>query len=92
MYLELGTASLYVTVDGSTASWSGSIGGSKKGSFVSDREYSRYRASNPAVELLDSDAERVILKSARGMEEEWLRPHWVLTGMRKTRVEKKPAD
>ncbi len=92
MYFELGTASLYVTLDGSTASWSGRIGGGRKMAFVSDREYSRYRASNPAVALVDADHERVIVKSARGMEEEWLRPHWVLTGVRRTRVEKRATE
>lgn len=92
MYLELGTASLYITVDGSTASWSGSIGGKRKMAFVSDRAYSRYRASNPAVALLDADGERVVLKSAQGMEEEWLSPRWVLTGVRKARVEKRATD
>ncbi len=92
MYLELGTASLYVTLDGSTASWSGRIGKRKRAAFVSDREYSRYRASNPAVGLVDADRERVVLRSARGMEEEWLRPHWVLTGVRRVRDEEKTSD
>lgn len=91
MYVELGSASLYVTVDGSTASWSGRIGGKEEPGMVSDREYSRYRVANPAVELIDSDAKRVILRSARGMEEEWLRPRWALVGVRRARAKSRPT-
>lgn len=83
---------MYVTVDGSTATWSGRIGGKKKMAFVSDREYSRFRASNPAVELVDADGERVILRSAKGIEEEWLRPRWILMGVRKARLEERTAE
>ena len=92
MYLELGSAALFVTLDGSSASWSGRIGGGKRRAFVSDKEYSRHRASNPAVQLMDADGERVILKGANGMEEEWLRPRWVLVGVRKGRLESEATD
>ncbi|MDA4128552.1 MAG: hypothetical protein OK422_03740 [Thaumarchaeota archaeon] len=89
VYFELGTASMYLTLDGSSASWYGSIGGKKKLAFVSDKEYSRYRNENPATEVIDSDSNRVIVKNSRGYEEEWLGPRWVLAGIRKTRERKR---
>lgn len=89
MYLELGSASLYIDVNGSSASWVGSIGGRKRAAQVSDREYTRYRLVNPAMKIVDADSERVIVKSANGLEEEWVRPRWVLQGVRRSRDDKK---
>jgi hypothetical protein len=86
VYVEFLNASLYLSVDGSKASVMGSIGGQQgRPIAVTDREYSSYRASHEVVEVVDEDAERVVLKNAEGYEEEWLRPKWVLTGVRRAR-------
>ncbi len=85
VYLELGNSSLYVSVDGSHASWYGSIGGKKASLSVSDREYARYRAASPATELVDQDEGRVILRNKEGNEEEWATPRWIMTGFRRQR-------
>ncbi len=86
VYLEFLNASLYLSVDGSKASMMGSIGGQqKKPMAVTDREYSSYRASHEVVEVVDQDEERVVLKTAEGNEEEWIRPRWILNGVRRAR-------
>jgi hypothetical protein len=86
VYLEFLNASLYLSVDGSKASMMGSIGGQQsKPVAISDKEYSSYRASHDVVSVVDEDEERVILKTAEGNEEEWLRPRWVLNGVRRAR-------
>jgi len=93
VYLELGSSSLFVSVDGSHASWYGSIGGRKLSISVSDREYSRYRAETPATELVDQNEGRVILRNRQGNEEEWATPRWILTGFRRQREkERKTAS
>jgi hypothetical protein len=86
VYLEFLNASLYLSVDGSKASMMGRIGG-RQGLPVAidDRQYSSYRASHGAIEVVDEDEERVVLKTAEGYEEEWLRPKWVLNGVRRAR-------
>ncbi|HLQ03752.1 MAG TPA: hypothetical protein VK114_03040, partial [Nitrososphaerales archaeon] len=72
VYLEVGNASLYVSVDGSRASWFGSIGGRRREAVsISDSEYARYRAATPATELIDEGRGRVILRNNEGFEEEW---------------------
>ena len=86
VYVEFLNVSLYLSVDGPTASVMGSIGGQqRKPIAVTDREYSSYRASHGVVGVVDEDEERVVLKTAEGLEEEWLRPRWVLNGVRRTR-------
>lgn len=87
VYLEFLNASLYLSVDGSRASVMGSIGGQqhRKPIAVTDREYSSYRASHEVVEVVDEDEERVVLKTAQGNEEEWIRPKWILNGVRRAR-------
>ena len=86
VYVEFLNASLFLSVDGSKASVMGSIGGQHgRPIAVTDREYSSYRASHDVVEGVDQDEERVVLKNADGFEEEWLRPKWVLTGVRRAR-------
>ena len=68
----------------------GSIGGPQnKAVSISDREYSSYRASHGVVGVLDEDSDRVVLKTADGYEEEWLRPRWVLNGVRRTRAQER---
>src|SRR5207245_3367126 len=86
VYVEVGSASLYVSVDGSRASWFGSIGGGRRGAVsISDSEYARYRAATPATEVIDEDRGMVILRNKEGFEEEWSMPRWILTGFRKTK-------
>jgi hypothetical protein len=86
LYVEFLNASLYLSVDGSKASVMGSIGVPQGAPIsVTDREYSSYRASHDVVEVVDQDEERVVLKTAEGYEEEWLRPKWVLNGVRRAR-------
>ncbi len=86
VYVEFLNASLYLSVDGSKASMMGSIGAQqRKPIAVTDREYSSYRASHQVVEVLDEDDERVVLKTAEGNEEEWIRPRWILNGVRRAR-------
>jgi hypothetical protein len=90
VYVEFLNASLYLSVDGWKASVMGSIGaqqGAQQGGpiAISDREYSSYRASHDVVGVVDEDDERVVLKNAEGFEEEWLRPKWVLNGVRRSR-------
>jgi hypothetical protein len=86
VYVEFLNASLYVSVDGSKASVIGSIGGQQSRPMaITDREYSSYRASHDVVGVVDQDEERVVLKNAEGYEEEWLRPRWVLNGVRRAR-------
>jgi hypothetical protein len=86
VYVEFLNASLYLTVDGAKASVIGSIGSQQSRAIaVTDREYSSYRASHGVVEVVDQDEDRVVLKTAEGYEEEWLRPKWVLNGIRRAR-------
>ena len=86
VYVEFLNASLYVSVDGSKASMMGSIGCQQgKPMAITDREYSSYRASHDVIGVVDQDEERVVLKTAEGNEEEWLRPRWVLNGVRRAR-------
>lgn len=86
VYVEFLNASLYVSVDGSKASMMGSIGSQQRRPVaVTDREYSSYRASHEVVGVVDEDDDRVVLKTAEGYEEEWIRPKWVLNGVRRAR-------
>jgi hypothetical protein len=86
VYVEFLNASLYLSVDGSKASLMGSIGPhQEKPVAITDREYSSYRASHGVVGVVDEDEERVVLKTAEGNEEEWIRPRWILNGVRRAR-------
>lgn len=86
VYVEFLNASLHVSVHGSKASMVGSIGAQPgRPIAISDREYSSYRASHDVVGVVDEDEDRVVLKNAEGLEEEWLRPRWVLNGVRRSR-------
>src|SRR5690348_9158563 len=77
LYLEFLNASLYLSVNGSKARVMGSIGGQQQRPIaITDREYSTYRAAHNVVEVIDEDDERVVVKTAEGFEEEWLRPRW----------------
>ncbi len=86
VYVEFLNASLYLSVDGSKASMMGSIGGQQgKPLAITDRQYCSYRASHDVVGVVDEDEERVVLKTAEGNEEEWIRPRWILNGVRRAR-------
>jgi hypothetical protein len=82
VYVETGSASVYFSLDGATADWHASIG-KKKGVEFSDKEYTRLRASIPAIETLDDDGRTLIVRNALGFEEHWRKPRWVLTRARK---------
>ena len=49
---------------------------------ISDREYSSYRASHQVVGVIAEDRDRVVVKTAEGNEEEWIRPRWILNAIR----------
>ena len=86
VYLEAGTASLFFSLDGQRASWYASIGESMKRPLsFSDKDYSLHRASSRVVEVVDHDEDRIVLRTENGVEEEWVRPRWILTGLRKAR-------
>ncbi len=87
LYVEAGNASVFFSLDGASADWYASIG-KQKGAEMSDKEYSRLRASLPAVETLDDDGRMLIVRNARGFEEQWRKPKWVLTRTRKAPGEK----
>ena len=86
VYIEFLNASLYLSVDGPKASVMGTIGAKQSTPVaVSDREYSSYRASHDVVGVVDEDDDRVVLRTSEGYEEEWIRPKWVLNGVRRAR-------
>jgi hypothetical protein len=82
VYLEAGPASMAFSLDGATADWHANMG-KKKGVELTDVEYTRLRAKVPAVELLDDDGRKVLIRNAAGSEELWEKPRWMLTRTRK---------
>lgn len=84
VYFEAGPTSVLFSLDGTSADWHASIG-RRKGVEMTDAEYSRLRAEMPAVELLDDDGRKVLIKNAAGYEELWEKPRWVLTRAKKGR-------
>jgi hypothetical protein len=82
VYLQLANASAFVTINGSSASWFARIGCSNPVQ-ISDKEYSRIRASLPVESVLDDDGEAVILRNAKGREERWYKPRWILESIRR---------
>ena len=92
VYLEAANASLFFSLDGPRASWYATIGGStSRPVSFSDKDYSLHRASSRVVEVVDEDQDRIILRTESGDEEEWVRPRWVLAGMRRARKHKSEA-
>jgi hypothetical protein len=92
VYFEAGSASLFFSVDGATAKWEASIGRKRTNPLgLSDKEYARFRASVPAVEMLDDNGHVIVLRDADGYEERWQRPQWVLVNLRKARDRKGEA-
>ncbi len=82
IYFQAGATSVLFSLDGASADWHASIG-KKRSVGMTDPEYARFRAEVPAVELLDSDGERVLIRDSAGYEELWEKPHWTLEGARK---------
>jgi hypothetical protein len=78
VYFEAGPTSVIFSLDGTSADWHASIG-RRKGVRLTDVEYARLRAEVPAVELLDDDGRRVLIRNAAGYEELWEKPRWILT-------------
>ncbi|MDG6902680.1 MAG: hypothetical protein JRM80_12085 [Nitrososphaerota archaeon] len=81
-YFQAGPTSVQFSLDGTRADWHASIGGRKKAAMT-DAEYARFRAEVPAVELLDDDGDRVLIRNSAGFEELWEKPRWVLERSRK---------
>jgi hypothetical protein len=81
LFFQAGSTSFRFTLDGTSADWHASIG--RRGAVMTDAEYARFRAGVPAVELLDDDGTRVLVRNAAGFEELWEKPHWVLERTRK---------
>jgi len=85
-YFEAGPTSLHFSLDGTSADWHASIG-RRKGIQLTDAEYTRLREEIPAVEMLDDDGQRVLIRNAAGYEELWERPRWTLARTHKTESE-----
>jgi hypothetical protein len=78
VYFEAGSASVFFSLDGASADWHASIGRRDQKKELTDREYSRLRASAPAVEALGDDGKMFVVRGSSGREETWLRPRWTL--------------
>lgn len=86
VYFEAGPTSLLFSLDGTSADWHASIG--KRGEIrMTDAEYARLRSELPAVETLDDDGRRVLIRNAAGYEELWEKPRWTLERAHKRRAE-----
>lgn len=77
VFFEAGPTSLLFSLDGTSADWHASIG-RRKSTELTDAQYARFRAEVPAMELLDDDGRRVLIRNAAGYEELWSKPRWVL--------------
>ena len=81
VYFEAGPTSLVFSLDGTNADWHATIG--RKEVQLTDAQYARLRSELPAVEMLDDDGRRVLIRNAAGYEEMWEKPKWVLERARK---------
>jgi len=77
VYFQAGPTSLLFSLDGTSADWHASIG-RRKTSQLTDAQYTRLRSVIPAVEMLDDDGQRVLIRNAAGYEELWEKPRWGL--------------
>jgi hypothetical protein len=77
VFFQAGPTSVQFSLDGTNADWHASIG-RKKEAAMTDAEYFRFRAEIPAVEVLDDDGSKVLIKNSEGSEELWTKPRWVL--------------
>ena len=78
VYFEAGPTSLLFSLDGTSADWHASIG-KRKEVQLTDAEYTRLRSELPAVEMLDDDGQKVLIRNAAGYEELWEKPRWTLS-------------
>ena len=84
VYFEAGPTTVLFSLDGTSADWHASIG-KRRAAELTDAEYARLRSELPAVELLDDDGRRVLIRNAAGYEELWEKPRWVLARAQKVR-------
>ncbi len=77
VYFEAGPTSLLFSLDGTSADWHATIG-RRKEVRLTDAEYARLRSEMPAIEMLDDDGQRVLIRNAAGYEELWEKPRWTL--------------
>ena len=85
VYLEAGTASVFFSLDGAHADWTASIGRRSQAMEITDREYSRLRATVPTTETVVDDGRMVVIRNAMGHEEAWLKPRWTLAHVQYSR-------
>lgn len=85
VYFEAGPTSVFFSLDGTSADWQASIG-RKKEAEMTDAEYTRLRAEIPALQVLDDDGRKVLIKNAAGYEELWVKPRWKLTRAKKVQL------
>jgi len=81
VYFQAGPTSLLFSLDGTSADWHATIG--RRQVQLTDAQYTRLRSELPAVETLDDDGQRVLIRNAAGYEELWEKPRWVLERARK---------
>ena len=82
VFFQAGPTSLLFSLDGTNADWHATIG-RRQGARLTDAEYARLRSELPAVELLDDDGQRVMIRNAAGDEETWEKPRWTLARVHK---------
>ncbi len=82
VFFQAGPTSVLFSLDGTSADWHASIG-RRRAVTMTDAEYARFRREVPAVELLDDDGRRVIIRNAAGFEELWEKPRWTLNRARR---------
>jgi hypothetical protein len=83
VYFQAGPTSLLFSLDGTSADWHASIG-RRKPAQLTDAQYTRLRSVLPAVEMLDDDGQRVLIRNAAGYEELWEKPRWGLARAHKS--------
>ncbi|MDG6914080.1 MAG: hypothetical protein JRN44_01510 [Nitrososphaerota archaeon] len=81
-YFQAGPTSVHFSLDGTSADWHATIGKRKK-TAMTDPEYARFRALVPAMELLDVDDDKVLIRNVAGYEELWEKPRWTLESAHK---------
>ena len=83
VFFQAGPTSLLFSLDGTSADWHATIG--KRGVQMTDAQYSRFRSEVPALEMLDDDGQRFMVRNAAGYEETWEKPRWTLARVHKER-------
>ncbi|MBI2184019.1 MAG: hypothetical protein HYU39_03565 [Thaumarchaeota archaeon] len=79
LFASMGSASFYLSVNGRNVQWLGRIESarSERRSFT-DQEYVRYRMDHPVDEILADNGEDIVVRTKEGVEEQWMRPKWLL--------------